>query len=68
VRKLECSRSQELIIDELESGDSFAEYSILYHTPLEYTVITTMPSTIMFIDKVEISAIDEEMMWEFKAK
>jgi CRP-like cAMP-binding protein len=68
MRKLEDDTGRALVIDELQSGDSFAEYSILYQEPLEYTVVTTMPSTIMFIDKAEIQTIDEDMLWEFKAK
>ena len=55
-------------IDALETGDSFGEHSVLFKENCQNSVTTTMPTTILFIDKVEIICLDPEMLFDFKVK
>jgi len=52
--RIDALNGKQVVIDELQQGDSFGEYSILYNAPLQYSVTTVMPCTIMCIEKTVV--------------
>ena len=46
-------------IDLLESGDTFGEHSVLFRVPSISSVITTMPTTVLFLDNNVVRDLPE---------
>lgn len=43
-----------LVVDEYINGDNFGEKSLLEKVPIEYSVITSIPTEVYIIDEYEL--------------
>lgn len=59
------AESKLLEIDELNTGDSFAEYACLLREPISYSVITAIPSEIYSIDLDDFALLGKEFAESF---
>jgi len=55
-----------LEIDELGTGDFFAEASVLFRDSMHHSVIPSMPSEVFVLDKFDFKKVHPTLMEEFK--
>ena len=62
----EMVESKLLEIDELGIGDCFGDSSLIHKMPIEYSVVTFIPTEIFILDQHDFNELDKRIINEFK--
>lgn len=58
--------SKLLEIDELGIGDCFGDYSLITKQPIEYSVVTFIPTEIFILDQHDFTSLDKKIIADFE--